>query len=90
MAEVYARFSHFNFASEAWREAAARYLELEAEILKLEHEDSDVVHDEIYEDFGRCGICERINELTKDETAFASRFAVVWAKELRSLLGGKL
>lgn len=85
MPELYQHFSHFNFEQEQWREAAERFLLLDKRLDELEHEDSDVDHDALAEDFQPCDTCDEIGNLMDARAEFARHFGTVWARKALEL-----
>ena len=83
--ELFHRYSFFNFTPDTWRQAAERYLELEAALAELSKWDEAVDHDSLYEALGRCRICEDLNELLRRRKEFAEQFAGLWARNLLEL-----
>lgn len=81
MAELYVRYSHRNFTPQQWKEAAERFLELEAKINDLELQDVEINHEALYREFESCEICEQEHELISFYNDFAAKFAPIWAKE---------
>ena len=82
MPESYHLYSHLNFTSAEWREAAERYLKLDDALAQLEREDNQVDHDPLAENFEPCERCEQIKQLEKDRQEFAVRFGAIWARKL--------
>jgi hypothetical protein len=83
--ELFHRYSFFNFTRDTWREAAERYVELEAALAELTQADEAVDHDRLHEAFGRCELCEQLNDLLRRRKEFAEQFAGLWARNLLEL-----
>jgi hypothetical protein len=83
MDELYTHWSHFNFTSEQWREAAERFLLLAEAIKRTEADDEEVDHDALGDRFESCDICEHLSELQNSYEAFANEFAPIWAKKAK-------
>lgn len=72
-------FDYYQFASDQWRQAARRFLELEQKIAELEAQDDQLDHEALGE-FSGCEICEQTRELKHKYEQFAQHFATIWAK----------
>lgn len=90
MAELYVRYSHFNFTRDQWRAAAERYLELETIIAGVTKSDEEVDHDALYEAFGRCDLCDQLHQYLTSRKEFAEHFAGVWAQKALELKKGEV
>lgn len=83
-AELYQKWSPYNFSNDQWREAAQRYVELLKRIQELEASHFDGDHQE----FVRCEVCEELAGLNHFHDQFSAYFSPQWARKLLEVSRG--
>lgn len=82
--DMYHRFSPYNFDGAHWYEAAVRFEELKAELVRAEAVSE---RDHRHSDFEVCDICAKAHELQRFYSRFAEHFGPIWAKKCLELTG---